>query len=115
MVRREGTGSIPCWASAGIMAVTPPPVPLWRNVRGKDTTAPAPCSGVCVGAFPPRREPALRAGQLSTDLLPLVLRTVWVAGLVTTGYGALGPRPCLGKQRLSWSEHAVCSLAWHTP
>ena len=48
-VRREGTGSIPCWVSACMMAVTPPPVPLWRNVRDRDTTARSTCSGVWVG------------------------------------------------------------------
>src|SRR5258706_7077601 len=39
MVRREGTGSLPCWVRACVMAVTPPPVPLWTNVRWRDTTA----------------------------------------------------------------------------
>ena len=49
MVRREGTGSIPCWVSACVMAVTPPPVPWWTNVRWRDTTARSTLSEVWVG------------------------------------------------------------------
>ena len=46
MVRREGTGSIPCWVSACMMAVTPPPVPLWRNASWRDTMACTTCAGM---------------------------------------------------------------------
>src|SRR2546430_2747596 len=39
MVRREGTGALPCWVSACVMAGTPPPVPWWTHGRWRDTTA----------------------------------------------------------------------------
>ena len=88
----------------------------WRRmVLGSLRACLGPGSLGSVGAIPPRREPACRAGQRSTDSRNRVLRKGWVDGLVTTGSGALGPRPCLGKERWSLSEHEWFSLAWHTP
>jgi hypothetical protein len=49
MGRREGTGSIPCWVSARMLAVALPSVPLWWNVLERDTLACATCAGVWVG------------------------------------------------------------------
>jgi hypothetical protein len=67
----------------------------------------------CVGAIPPRGEPALRAGQRSTALLNLGVRKGCVDGLGTTVSWALGPRHGLCERRVSLAEPAMCSMSWH--
>ena len=49
VVRREGRGALPCWVRACMMAMALPPVPCWRQGRGRDTTARATLAGVWVG------------------------------------------------------------------
>src|SRR6266852_3743886 len=119
MVRREGMGSIPCWASPCMMAVAPPPVPLWRNVTCRDTMARGSCGpcldpGKMVGirAIPPLVEPTFRADQLPTDVLDLVVGKVLVDGLLTTLCCALRHGRCLCKLRLSGAESILLRVCF---
>jgi hypothetical protein len=87
---------------------------LRRVVLGSFRVFLGPGSIGSVVAIPPLIKPTCRAGQLSTDLLNLVFSKVWVDGLVTTVYGALGQRHCLCKLKVSLSEHDLFSMSWHT-
>jgi hypothetical protein len=57
---------------------------------------------VAIIAIPPLGEPTFRAGQLLTDVLDLVFGKVFVDGLVTTVFCALGHRGFLCKMTLSF-------------
>jgi hypothetical protein len=66
---------------------------------------------VGIVAISPLVEPAFRAGQVPTDVLDLIFGKIFVDGLVTTLYWALGHRCCLYELMLSFSEADVFSMS----